>query len=129
MPQVKFTKDNSLRGAAVLSLPVNGRREDTLSEREFKTWIVKHIDSWFAFARERGMGVDRMEEIILVTGCDRTKSWANAAFLENLDASQVSFGVSVENPNSRINFQFLPENAQGAEFHHGPEGEVRLYAI
>jgi hypothetical protein len=86
---------------------------------------VKHIDSWFAFARKLGLGIERMEEIILVTGCDRTKSWANIAFLGNQADSQVSFGVKVESPDPSITFQFSPENARGAVLRHGPEGEVR----
>ncbi|KAI0276285.1 hypothetical protein BGY98DRAFT_1098257 [Russula aff. rugulosa BPL654] len=122
IPQVTF-KHNRTRGAAVLSLPVTALREDTLSQGDFKLWIVKYIDSWFAFARKLGLGIERMEEIILVTGCDRTKSWANIAFLENEDDSRVSFGVRVENPDPSITFQFSPENAQGAVLHHGPEGE------
>ena len=86
---------------------------------------MKHINSWFAFARKLGLGIERMEEIILVTGCDRTKSWANIAFLENQADSQVSFGVRVESPEPSITFQFSPENARGAVLRHGPEGEVR----
>ena len=70
-----------------------------------------------------------MEEIILVTGCDRTKSWANIAFLENEDGTQVSFGVRVENPDPSITFQFSPENSQRTVLRLGPEGEVRLYAV
>jgi hypothetical protein len=90
---------------------------------------VKHIDSWFAFARNLGLGIERMEEIVLVTGCDRTKSWANIAFLGNQADSQVSFGVKVKSPDPTITFQFSPENVQGAVLHHGPEGEVRSYAV
>jgi hypothetical protein len=70
-----------------------------------------------------------MEEIILVTGCDHSKSWANIAFLGNHADSQVSFGVRVENIDPTITFQYSPENSQGAVLHHGPEGEVRLYAV
>ena len=92
-------------------------------------WIVKHIDSWFAFARKLGLGIERIEEIILVTGCDRTKSWANIAFFGNQADSEVSFGVRVEGPDPSITFQFSPENAQGAILHHRPDGEVRLYAV
>jgi hypothetical protein len=106
--------------------------------------MVKHIDSWFAFARNLGMGIEEMEEIILVTGCDRTRSWINVAFLENKDSqpAQVSFGVGVsvkvraegpevERPayDTTINFQFLPENALGAVLRRGPEGKVRLYSV
>jgi hypothetical protein len=95
---------------------------------------VKHIDSWFAFARKLGLGIEEMEEIILVTGCDRTRSWINVAFLGNqVDAqpAQVSFGVNVEGrevegPDTIVNFQFSPGNARGAVLRRGPEGTVRL---
>ena len=87
--------------------------------------MVRNIDAWFAFARNLEL-VDQMEEIIMVTGCDLTRSWTNVAFLGGPDA-QVSFGARVEGPN--IYFQFSPENARGAMLHHGPEGAVRLYAV
>ena len=122
-------KYNRMRGAAVLSLPVTARREDTLALGDFKLWIVKHIDSWFAFARNLGLGIERMEEIILVTGCDLTKSWANIAFLGNQYDSQVSFGVRVENRDPKVSYQFLPENARGAVLHHGPEGNLQVRCV
>jgi hypothetical protein len=89
--------------------------------------MVRHIDTWFAFARNLGL-IDQMEEIILVTSCDLTRSWINVAFLGGFDA-QVSFGVQVEGPNTSINFQFSPEHARGATLHHGPEGTVRFEII
>lgn len=94
-------------------------------------WIVKHIDNWFEFARRLELGIENMEEIILVTGCDLTKSWTNIAFLENEVDAQVSFGVRVKGPTSNpsVDFQFLPENARGVVLRHGPEGTVRLHAI
>ena len=70
-----------------------------------------------------------MEEIVLVTGCDRTRSWTNVAFLGSQVDAQVSFGVRVEGPDTSINFQFSPENAQGAVLRHGPEGTVRLHVV
>ena len=86
--------------------------------------MLKHIDAWFDFARNLGL-VHQMEEIIMVTGCSLTRSWANVAFLGGAD-TQVSFGVKVgEGDNTGINFQFSPENAHGAILHHGPEGTVR----
>ena len=88
--QVSFKYERT-RGAAVLSLPVAARREDTLAEDDFKQWIVKHIDSCFVFARNLRLGIHRMEEIILVTGCDLTRSWTNIAFLGGQVDAQVSF--------------------------------------
>jgi hypothetical protein len=75
------------------------------------------------------MGIQQMEEIILVTGCDLTRSWTNIAFLGGQVDAEVSFRVMVEEADTSISFQFSPENARGAVVHHGPEGTVRLYAI
>jgi hypothetical protein len=88
--------------------------------------MLKHIDRWFAFARGLGFGIDQMEEIILVTGCDCTRSWANVAFLEGHTAQgQASLGVKVvQGRDVSINWRFSPENAEGAMVNWGPEGKV-----
>ena len=101
------------------------RREETLMRNVFGRWMVRHIDSWFAFARNLGF-VHQMEEIILVTGCDLTRSWTNIAFLGGRDDAQVSFGVEVagSTSNPSINFQLLPGRVRGAVSRHGPEGTV-----
>ena len=124
-PQVSF-QCKGTRGGAVLSLPVTARREDTLAQGDFGRWMAKNIGSWLAFARNLGLGIERMEEIVLVTGCDRARSWTNVSFLINDFDAQVSFGVKAE---ASINFQFSPENARGAVLRHGPEGAVSLYAV
>lgn len=87
--------------------------------------MLKHIDRWFAFARGLGLGIDQMEEIVLVTGCDCTRSWANVTFLEGQTLAQASFGVKVvENRDVGINWQFSHGNTQGAVCNWGPEGKV-----
>ncbi|KAH9989451.1 hypothetical protein BJV77DRAFT_684089 [Russula vinacea] len=63
-----------------------------------------------------------MEEIILVTGCDRTRSWTNVAFLGDQLDSQVSFGVKVEGSDTNVKFQSSRGNTRGAVLRHGPEG-------
>ena len=73
-----------------------------------------------------------MEDIILVTGYHRTRSWANAAFLESHTDAQVSFGVEVAHahgPGMSIKWQFSPERARGAVLSWGPHGEVCYHAI
>ena len=114
----------------MLSLPVTAQREDTLAQGDFGQWMVRHIDSWLAFAKKLGLGIEQMEEIILVTGCDRTRSWTNIAFLGGQIDAQVSFGVNVEGPDTTgsINFQLSPEFVRGAVISQGPEGTVRSYA-
>ena len=118
------------RRAAVLSLPVTSEREDTLAKGDFGKWMVKHIGNWFAFARSLGLGIEEMEEIMLVTGRDRTRSWTNITFLGGQADAQVSFGVRVEglDPDPKVMFQLSPELVRGAVISQGPEGTVCLYA-
>ncbi|KAH9035128.1 hypothetical protein EDB83DRAFT_2415936 [Lactarius deliciosus] len=87
----------SCRGkqGAVLSLPIQARCRNTLALGQFGEWITKHIDCWFAWARHLGLGIDRMEDIILVTGTHRTRSWTNVAFPGGPEDGQVSLGANV----------------------------------
>ena len=105
---------------------MKARREDTLAKGDFGAWIVKHIDRWFTFARGLGLGIKQMEEIILVTGCDRTRSWTNVTFFENEPNSQATFGVKVvHSPAISIEWHSSPEHVQGAVLNQGPDGTVR----
>ena len=84
--------------------------------------MIKHIDQWFAWILAKGFGVDQMEDIILVTGTDHTRSWANVAFLGGQADARVSFGVEVT--HSKISWKFSPERKIGATWNQGPTGEV-----
>jgi len=67
-----------------------------------------------------------MEDIILVTGCDRTRSWTNIAFLGGGDDAEASFGERVfHGPDNSIDIQFSTEHAIEAVLNLGPEGRVR----
>ena len=66
-----------------------------------------------------------MEEIILVTGCHRTKSWFNVAFLERHADAQGSFRMKEKyDPAVRVKRQFSAWSAQGAVCNWSPEEEV-----
>ena len=105
---------------------MDARRKDTLARGDFGDWIVKHIDHCFAFAQGLGLGIERMEEIILVTGCDHTRSWTNVAFFGSQLGAQASFWVKVDHgPPVRIDWQPSPEPVLGAVVHRGPRGTVR----
>ena len=79
----KFLFCNKKQGGAAMLLLAQSQREDTVAGGEFAEWMVKHIDRWFSFAKKLHPEIERMEDIILVTGCHRTKSWANIVFREN----------------------------------------------
>jgi hypothetical protein len=121
----QFTFSCSRRQGAILSLPVPAQRQDTIARGDFSKCICKHIDVWFAFARDLGLGVTRMEDIILVTGRDLARSWTNFAFSEVQGEEQVSFGVRVTGI-SDVEWQVAHEDIRGAALNCGPSGTVRF---
>lgn len=123
-PEKVTFSNGSRRGGAVLYLPVDASRRDTLARRDFGQWMIKQIDCWFAFARQLGLGIEQMEDIVLVTGCHRTMSWANVVFLEGHTDAQASFGVEVvRDPAIKVKWQFFPSRSRGAMCSWGPEGK------
>ena len=107
----------------MLSLPLPAQHEDTIALGDFGRWIVKNIDHWFAFAENLGLGINRMQDIILVTGRHCARSWVNAAFSEGQGGSEISFGVRVSGV-SNINIEQRQVRG-GARLKLGPNGEVR----
>jgi len=108
---------------AVMSLPVTSRREDTLVLGHFQKWIIRHIDSWFAFTQQLNLGIE-MEDIILVTGCHRTRSWTNVAFNEVQSGTEVSSGHQITGSfGDPANWPVSNQRSQGTVQRHGPSGE------
>ena len=106
---------------AILSLPVSAQSEDAVALGKFGKWMVTHIDSWFSFIRSLGLGVDRMEDIILVTGRHLTKSWINVAFNQHRQDSRVSFNTYVSRDFAvHLERQYVC----GGELKLGPTGMV-----
>lgn len=107
-------------------LPFSAQREDTVARGEFGRWIVKNINIWFAFARNLGLGINGIEDIILVTGRHRARSWVYATFYESQPDAQVSFGVRVSS-NSSVHLEW--RDVRGGELKLGPSGEVGCFSI
>jgi hypothetical protein len=68
---------------ALLSLPHDGHREDAIRRRVFKDYIRDNVVSWFEWSRDNGLDVERMEDLILVSGCTLVTSWGAAVFLDH----------------------------------------------
>jgi hypothetical protein len=111
---------------ALLSLPVPAQGQDTVAFGDFGKWMIKHIDTWFAFARALGLGINRMEDIILVTGRHLTKSWVNVAFTQRRPDAGVSFDVQVSG-HSHVSLE--QEYVRGGDLKLGPTGRVWIYTV
>jgi len=93
-------------------------REDAIRTKAFETYIRKHCDSWLEFAWANEIDV-RLEDIIFVTGCDLTASWAMAAFVNPLDP-EISLHVrAIEAESAR--FWWTVTNQP----HHNEPNQVR----
>ncbi|KAI9435634.1 hypothetical protein BJY52DRAFT_1389651 [Lactarius psammicola] len=109
------------KSGAVLSFPVTAQREDTVARGDFGKWITRHIDSWLAFTKHLGLGIEQEEDIVLVTGRHRTRSWTNIAFYEG--QAEASFGVQVTGDvGASVNWQVSRNHIQGAMLSQGPSG-------
>lgn len=105
---------------------MTARREDTVAREQFRKWIIRNIDSWFALTQELGLGL-AMEDIILVTGFHRTRSWSNIAFNDVQTDARVSLGVEVASSlGVTVNWRVSSYRTQGAVLSHRPSGEVRV---
>ena len=105
---------------ALLALPVQAQSEDTVALGAFGDWMVKHIDTWYAFARGIGLGINRREDIILVTGHHRTKSWINVAFTQGGRNAGVSFVQASSDSHVYLEQKYV----RGGQLKLGPTGEV-----
>jgi hypothetical protein len=115
-----------MKEGAVLSLPIQANGENTVAMADFGKWIMRHIDRWFAWVRQLGLGVNRMEDIILVTGTHRTRSWTNVVFPGGQGDARATFGAKVNHNGDVIvvNWRFSHELNRGAVLNCGPDGEV-----
>ena len=111
----------------MLYLPTEARCENTIALGDFGKWMIKHIDSWFSWVRLLGAGINRMEDVVLVTGTHRTRSWTNVAFPGGQVDGLVSFGANVATRGAvvTVNWKFSHEYSRGAVLNYGPNGEVR----
>ena len=74
---------------ALLSLPNGGHREDAIHTKAFEDYIRDHIVGWFTWAQNK-LGVESIEDLILVSGRTLVASWAAAVFLDNTMEAEVS---------------------------------------
>ncbi|KAI0270907.1 hypothetical protein BGY98DRAFT_231174 [Russula aff. rugulosa BPL654] len=75
---------------ALLSLPNGSHREDIIRAKMFEDHIRDHIEKWFNWSQDTNFGVQRMEDLILVSGRTMAYSWAAAACVDNNPEAEIS---------------------------------------
>ena len=75
---------------AILSLPNGGRREDAIRTKAFEDYTRDHIAQWFTWAQKHKLGVEHIEDLILVSGRTLVTSWAAAVFVDSTAEAEIS---------------------------------------
>jgi hypothetical protein len=106
----------SCRGrGALLSLPHGGLREDAVQMKMFEKYIQDNVVSWFTWAQNNYLGVDRMEDLILVSGCTLVTAWAAAVFIGHTMSAEISLASRTL---SNGGASFVWSNVRGPIMHH-----------
>jgi hypothetical protein len=100
---------------ALLSLPHGGCREDAITTGAFHKYIQNNVISWFSWAQKNGLGVQHMEDLILVSGCTLAISWAAAAFVDHTIEAEISLESIMSNDGGAY---FVWRRVQGPVVHH-----------
>ena len=100
---------------ALLSLPNGGHREDVIRTKVFEDYIRDHVDRWYNWAVHNNLGIERMEDLILVSGCTLVTSWAAAAFVDNAFDAEISL---TSRTLSNVGTNFIWGNVRGRVVHH-----------
>jgi hypothetical protein len=103
-----------------LSLPNGGYHEDVIRAQMFEDYIQDHVDSWFTWAQKNRLGVERVEDLILVSGCTLVTSWAAAAFVDDTTDAEISLANRMLD-NGGANFVW--SNIRGRVLYHNSRSE------
>ena len=78
-------------------LPNGGYSEEVIRTKVFEDYVRDHVDSWFSWVQKSKLGVERMEDLILVSSCTLVSSWAAATFVDNNMEAEISLASRVSN--------------------------------
>jgi len=95
---------------ALLSLPNGGLRQDVIRTKAFEDYIRDHVDRWFTWAQRIQLGVEQIENLILVSGCTLVTSWAAAVCVDNASEAEISLETRTF---SDVGASFFWSNMQG----------------
>jgi len=95
-----------------LSIFHEGHREDAVQMKKFEKYIQDNVVSWFIWAQ---LGVERMEDLILVSGCTLVTTWAAAVFTDHIMSAEISLASRTL---SNGGASFVCSNVRGPIVHH-----------
>jgi hypothetical protein len=105
---------------ALLSLPNGGHHEDVIRAQAFEDYTKDNVNSWFTWTQKNRLGVERVEDLILVSGCTLVTSWAAAAFVGDTMDAEISLASTTFNNCGAC---FVWSNVRGRVLYHNSRFE------
>jgi len=81
----------------------------------FEKYIQDNVVSWFTWAQKNQLDVERMEDLILVSGCTLVTTWAAAVFTDHTMSAEVSLASKTLSSGGA---SFVWRNVRGPILHH-----------
>jgi hypothetical protein len=104
-----------------------GYRQDVIPIKVFEKYIKDNVDNWFRWSKKKGLPVEHMEDLILVTGCTLATSWAAAAFdgTMSVDSDATTISLEARRSNPRGPQFFWRDIGGNVEYHNSDFDPVR----
>jgi hypothetical protein len=114
---------------ALLMLPYDGAHEDIIRTRPFEDYIRDNVDFWLSFAQRNHLGVNCMEDFILVTGCTLVTSWGAAAFIDNPADAEVELKTqTLGNGGAKLDWRVVRPSVVHRDWDDAPVCSLRHIA-
>lgn len=116
----KFT--SSSQKAAFLALPAGASRQDIRNKSKFRKYAEKHAHSWYQFANGP-LGREAVNgSLCLVTGCDKSKTWAAGAYSSASESNDFSFKFNIAKVGELgVAFNYSWDTDSSTTIRTGPE--------
>jgi hypothetical protein len=120
-----FTFECTKEQGAALILREDAHRTDALQKTTFIRYVLENHSKWLEFANdvhERGITAD---QLVMVTGCDKTSEWASAVFSAASKQVGVEFHVG-SIAQGGVSVWGSWNHCQSVEAHSGPSNPSRV---
>ena len=114
----------SRQQGAVLAMPNEALSQDALNRRIYRNYMIENCERWLAFSEQRGLDL-RIEDIVLVTGCDLTATWTVAAFTNSECDTSIQLQMGSGFPCFVFRDQCLLEKRAECRMELGPSRDLR----
>jgi hypothetical protein len=91
----------------------------------YEDYIRDNVVSWFECSKNNGLPVERMEDLILVTGCTMVTSWAAATFVDH--SQEISLAAqALPSGGAQFNWSRMRGNVPHHDSQHDSDSAVRV---